>query len=113
MCNAVFLGGRGRLLLSGCDDLCAEPADQAVQALIGAAFGVLTRGGCKYIVQYTYDISGLWHQIIGAGGVEFIENETAVGAGQTIQRKNIPMLLEKSPYLRLFPLPALSQGFQG
>ena len=44
--------------------------------------------------------------------VQFIKKNTAIVAGQTVKRKNIPMLLDKSPYLRFFPAPALSQGFQ-
>jgi len=38
--------------------------------------------------------------------------ETAIRARQTVQSKDIPMLLKKSPYLCLFPAPSLPQGFQ-
>lgn len=43
--------------------------------------------------------------------IRFIENEAAVRAGKTVQRKDIPVLFEKSPYLCLFPAPALTQFF--
>lgn len=38
-------------------------------------------------------------------GVQFIKKNAAIVAGQTVKRKNIPMLLYKSPYLRFFPAP--------
>ena len=45
-------------------------------------------------------------------GIGCIENETAIGAGEPVQSEDILMLLQESPYLGLFPVPALSQFFQ-
>lgn len=50
--------------------------------------------------------------IVSICGVNGIENEAAEGAGETMQRENIPMLPEESPDLRLFPLSSLPQSLQ-
>ena len=112
MCNAAFPDSRVGLILASQNDFAAQPADQPIDPFIGAACCVRMDSGCKYIVHHTYDISRLRHLIVRAGGVIDIENETAEGTGQTVQREYILMLLEKSPYLCLFPLPPLSQSFQ-
>ena len=49
---------------------------------------------------------------ISSGRVGSVKHETAIGTGQPVQRKDIPMLFEEPPYLCFLPAPTLSQRFQ-
>ena len=49
---------------------------------------------------------------LGITGITEVENETAEAAGKAAKGEHIPMCLEKSPDLRLFPAPAAAQGLQ-
>ena len=64
-----------------------------------------------YFVENTQNLLLPGQRNLGIRWIRFIENEAAVRARETVQSKDIPVLFEKSPYLCLFPAPALTQFF--
>ena len=64
-----------------------------------------------YLIENTQDFCLLRQRNLGIRRIRFIENKAAVRAGKTVQRKDIPVLFEKTPCLCLFPAPTLPRFF--
>ena len=112
MCNTALRLQKGILRPSSRNHRRTVPGRHMVQLGILTVVLVLIITAYKYFGQYTYNFCLFGELDFRASGVLCIENETTIGARQTVQREDIPMLFKESPYLRLFPTPSLSQGFQ-
>ena len=60
-----------------------------------------------YFIENMQDFCLLRQRNLGIRRIRFIENKAAVRDGKTVQRKDIPVLFEKTPCLCLFPAPTL------
>ena len=86
--------------------------------VVSVGFGAFTEavavrdsGKTEPFRPYRFYLFLCWTHPCCSDRIQYVEKDTAIVSGKSVQRENISMLFEKPPHLGLLPTPACPKGF--